>query len=130
MASISPPRWYAKKAARWAMGAATGLAPAFFRPEAAPVLRVLTYHAFGFERRDPFCLDPASFEQQVRWLAEQGRAVTLSAVRDFVGGNGVVRDGSVLVTIDDGDAGVGRHAWPILRRYGVPAVAFVIAGEL
>ena len=94
------------------------------------MLRVLTYHAFGFERRDPFCLDPASFEQQVRWLAEQGRAVTLSAVRDFVGGTGVVRDGSVLVTIDDGDAGVGRHAWPILRRYGVPAVAFVIAGEL
>lgn len=133
MPSISGHRWLAKKIARRAVGAMSALrasssSTAGSRLEA--VLRVLTYHAFGFDRRDPFCLDPTSFDQQMRWLAASRRAVSLDAARAFVAGRGRLPDGAVLVTIDDGDAGVASHAWPILERHGVPAVAFVIPGQL
>jgi peptidoglycan/xylan/chitin deacetylase (PgdA/CDA1 family) len=102
------------------------------RPPAgsAPAVRVLTYHCFGRSRRDPFCLDPLDFERQVRWLAERQLAVSLSDVQAFLAGRRRLCDGSVLVTIDDGDAGIAEHAWPVLERYGVPAVAFIIAGEM
>lgn len=131
MPSINARRWYAKKTARWAVGAMAGLPASLRRPDQeAPAVRVLTYHCFGPSRRDPFCLDAASFERQMRWLAEQRLAVSLDDVQAFVAGNRTLRDGAVLVTIDDGDAGIAAHAWPILKRFGIPAVAFVIAGEL
>jgi peptidoglycan/xylan/chitin deacetylase (PgdA/CDA1 family) len=132
MPSISGHRWYTKKAARQAIGVAAALATSARRlgGSAAPAVRVLTYHCFGPGVRDPFCLDPASFEQQMRWLAERRKAVSLDDVRSFVAGRSLLEDGSILVTIDDGDAGIADHAWPILKRCGIPAVAFVIAGEL
>jgi peptidoglycan/xylan/chitin deacetylase (PgdA/CDA1 family) len=34
----------------------------------------------------------------------------------------------VLVTFDDGVESMARHAWPILRRYGLPLVCFVVTG--
>ena len=64
------------------------------------------------------------------WLAREELAVSLADVRGFLRGERHLRDGSVLVTIDDGDAGIAEHAWPRLRHYGIPAVAFIIAGEL
>jgi peptidoglycan/xylan/chitin deacetylase (PgdA/CDA1 family) len=131
MPSINAPRWHAKKAARLAAATATSAATVL-RPllGAPPVVRVLTYHCFGFGRRDPFCLDPSAFERQIGWLARQGLAVSLDDVRAFLAGQRTLRDGAVLVTIDDGDAGIASHAWPILKRHGVPAVAFIIAGEM
>jgi peptidoglycan/xylan/chitin deacetylase (PgdA/CDA1 family) len=128
MPSIALHRWVAKKMAR---RCAAALGPVG-RDQAAgrDTVRVLTYHDFGFERRDPFCLDPASFEGQIRWLAEQGRSISLPVLRGFLAGRGQLPQGAVLVTIDDGDAGVARHAWPVLERYRVPAVAFIIAGQL
>lgn len=132
MPSISTARWYAKKIARSAVGAL----PAAAAPRPVPrndragAVRVLTYHCFGSARKDPFCLDPDSFERQMRWLARQELAVSLADVRGFLRGERDLRDGSVLVTIDDGDAGIARHAWPRLRHHGIPAVAFIIAGEL
>jgi peptidoglycan/xylan/chitin deacetylase (PgdA/CDA1 family) len=131
MPSIRTHRWLAKKIARRAAGAVDMLRELTHGPAGdEPVLRVLTYHAFGFERRDPFCLDPTSFDQQIRWLAGQERAVSLDAARDFLAGRRRLPEGAVLVTIDDGDAGIASHAWPILERHGVPAVAFIIAGQL
>jgi peptidoglycan/xylan/chitin deacetylase (PgdA/CDA1 family) len=127
--SISPQRWYAKKAARLAVGA-VGSLPAPARETAAPVVRVLTYHCFGPAWRDPFCLDAADFERQMRWLAAQRMAIPLDGLRAFLAGRQALERDSVLVTIDDGDAGIADHAWPILQRHGIPAVAFVIAGEL
>jgi peptidoglycan/xylan/chitin deacetylase (PgdA/CDA1 family) len=130
MPSIHARRWYTKKAARLAAATAAGLAAALRPTRTAPAVRVLTYHDFGPSRRDPFRVEPAELERQVAWLAEQGLAVSLGDVRAFLAGRRSLRDGAVLITIDDGDAGVASHAWPILARHGVPAVAFIIAGEM
>ena len=131
MPSINASRWHAKKAARLAVATAAGAAGAL-HPflGAAPVVRALTYHCFGSVRRDPFCLEPAEFERQVAWLARNELAVSLDDVRAFLDGRRTLRDGAVLVTIDDSDAGIASHAWPILKRHGIPAVAFIIAGEM
>jgi peptidoglycan/xylan/chitin deacetylase (PgdA/CDA1 family) len=64
----------------------------------------------------------------VRWLAEQGRLVSLDDVAAFVAGRRALAPDAVLVTIDDGCRSLYTHALPILRAWGVPAVAFVCAG--
>jgi peptidoglycan/xylan/chitin deacetylase (PgdA/CDA1 family) len=124
-------RWFVKKAARAGVGFASwasgGLA---LRRLLAPsaCVRVLTYHRFGEARRDPYRVASNAFDAQMRWLTEQKRVVSLEDVAAFVSGRRTLPANSVVVTIDDGCRSLYTEALPILRHYGVPAVAFVCAG--
>jgi peptidoglycan/xylan/chitin deacetylase (PgdA/CDA1 family) len=127
---ISAHRWLAKKAARMGVAAATAL-PALAEPlwDRRPRLRVLTYHRFGPSRRAPFTVSAEDFERQMRLLSRTGKAVSLDDVRAHVEGRRALTDGSVLVTTDDGDPSLLSIAGPILKRYGVPSVAFIMGGK-
>jgi peptidoglycan/xylan/chitin deacetylase (PgdA/CDA1 family) len=129
---VSNLRWYVKKAARRAVatGATLPGLGARHSPADPPAIRVLTYHRFGPQERDAFSVTPSAFEDQMAWLAAEGLATSLQAVIDLVHGRSAPRDGSVLVTIDDGCPSVRTHALPILRRHRIPAVVFVPAGEI
>lgn len=130
MSTVPATRWYVKKAARKAMvlGAwAGGLLPAITQ-DRRPRIRVLTYHRFGPAVHDPFCVAAEQFDAQMRWLAEQRLAVSLADLEDHLAGRKRLADGSVLVTVDDGFRSVARVMLPALRRYAIPAVAFVSPG--
>lgn len=64
------------------------------------------------------------------WLASGGRAVSLPIFLEHLRGERRVSPESVLVTIDDGHSSVYSDAWPVIRRYRIPAVVFAIAGEV
>jgi peptidoglycan/xylan/chitin deacetylase (PgdA/CDA1 family) len=140
--SIGLLRWYVKKAARhavasggWAAGRAMSWKPAARSngngaAHGPATVRALTYHRFGYLPKDPFCIPPEDFEAQIRWLSEQGLAVSLADVQAFVAGEKPLRDGSVLVTLDDGFHSTFRYALPVLKKYGVPSVTFVTVGNI
>ncbi|HSV69351.1 MAG TPA: polysaccharide deacetylase family protein [Methylibium sp.] len=127
--TVAVHRWAVKKIARRAVvlgsAARTAIAP---RSRNGPTVRVLTYHRFGTCRRDPWCVDVASFEAQMRWLGESGLAVSLDDLLAFTRGEKALADGSVLVTMDDGYSSVWTVAAPIMQRYGIPGVAYVTTG--
>jgi peptidoglycan/xylan/chitin deacetylase (PgdA/CDA1 family) len=129
--TVSLLRWVVKKAGRRAMVGASvmsgslGLRRLFGR---ASVVRVLTYHRFGDAQRDPWCVDAASFEAQMRWLAERRLAVSLDDIERFVRGEQDLPHGAVLVTMDDGFSSVLHIAAPIMQRHGIPSVAYVTTG--
>lgn len=129
---ISQSRWYLKKAARRGLAAtawASGWLAARRRLTAGPQVRVLTYHRFGDSRRDPFCLPQETFDRQMRYLAQRRLAVSLDHVEALLAGGGKdLPDGAVLVTVDDGFRSVYTHMLPVLRHYGIPAVAYVTPG--
>jgi peptidoglycan/xylan/chitin deacetylase (PgdA/CDA1 family) len=97
----------------------------------APTLSVLTYHRIGDPRQGPpglISATPATFERQMRWLASTGRAVSLDdLLRARDGGDGLPHH-AVLVTFDDAYRDFETHAWPVMRRHGVPVVLFVPTG--
>ena len=131
--SISPGRWTMKKLARHSVGfgmAGTGALTARRRFETDPTVRALMFHRFGDSTRDPWCVDAETFEKQVRWLAQEKLAVSVDQLVAFLEGRGAIRDGSVLITADDGYLSVLSHMAPILDRYRVPAVAYVTTGRL
>jgi peptidoglycan/xylan/chitin deacetylase (PgdA/CDA1 family) len=125
---VSNLRWYVKKAARRAV--ATAALPGLGAASDRPAIRALTYHRFGPQERDAFSVTPSTFEAQMAWLAAEGLAISLQSVLDVAHCRSTPRDGSVLVTIDDGCPSVRTHALPILRRHRIPAVVFVPAGEI
>jgi peptidoglycan/xylan/chitin deacetylase (PgdA/CDA1 family) len=125
--AIPPGRWALKKAARFGvagLSAPKALASQWLRLE--PVVRVLTFHRFGPYHRMPFSLDKSTFERQMKLLSEQKIATSLSEFESYATGQTKISRNKVLLTIDDGDPSVYEIALPILRHYGIPAVAFVL----
>lgn len=120
-------RWQIKKAARKAvvLGSLASSSIAMRRLAGSTKVRAITYHRFGHVDREPWWVPPHVFDEQMHWLAERSLAVSLDDVVQFARGEIDLPSGSVLVTIDDGSSSVFTVAAPILRRYGIPAVAYI-----
>lgn len=91
----------------------------------APNVPVLMYHhvtaAGGL-----IAVTPQVFEQQIKSLARAGySALTAAQFAAYLQG-GKVPEKSVLITFDDGYLNNWTHAYPILQRYGMHAVVFLI----
>jgi peptidoglycan/xylan/chitin deacetylase (PgdA/CDA1 family) len=124
-------RWVVKKIARTGVANAAWASGSLAAREWASGggrVRALTYHRFGALRRDPFCVTRADLDAQMRWLAERKLLVSLPEVEEFLAGRRLLPRHAVLVTIDDGARSLLDEALPVLRAYGVPAVAFVCPG--
>lgn len=92
-------------------------------------LPALTYHHIGECAGDRLTVDPAGFEEQVRYLAAHGYT-TLHA-GEFVRclrGEVPAPDRPVLLTFDDGYVDTWAYAYPILKRYKVKATLFLVTG--
>ena len=73
-----------------------------------------------------YCVTEASFERQMDYLARQGfRPLSIRQYIDGLYHQKPWPSKSLLITFDDGYSGVRRIAYPILKKYGFPAVAFV-----
>lgn len=73
-------------------------------------------------------VSPRAFRAQMEWLASEGYAgITLrDAVRAACRGEAFGR--VVVLTFDDGYAGIARHAVPVLQGLGFRATVFVPSG--
>lgn len=96
-------------------------------------LRVLTYHRVDEPSSRPW-LDPGlisatprDFEEQMRFLHDHYNILTASdVIAAFKSRNPKdLPARSVLVTFDDGYYDFEEQAWPVLKRYNIPAVLFV-----
>ncbi|NUQ66102.1 MAG: polysaccharide deacetylase family protein [Pirellulales bacterium] len=98
------------------------------------LLRVLTYHRVDLPGARPelrpnvLSATPRAFEEQMRHLAGRCHVVSLSEVLAACRGATALPPRSVLITFDDAYRDFAEHAWPILRKYGLPAVLFVPTG--
>jgi peptidoglycan/xylan/chitin deacetylase (PgdA/CDA1 family) len=95
------------------------------------VLPVLAYHRVDDSERSPglfpglVSATPAQFVEQVGFLTSRFRLLSVEELLAVRRGQDRVPPRSVLVTFDDGYRDFAEHAWPILRRHGVPVVLFV-----
>lgn len=94
-----------------------------------PRLQILVYHRV-LPGNDPFAMSAVSceaFARQMALLRSRFHPIPLSEAADRLEA-GDLRPGSVCVTFDDGYADNCRHAWPILREYGIPATIYLATG--
>lgn len=126
-------RWIVKKAARRSVAACSWASGWLFIRRCATgghQVRVLTYHRVRNAVRDPFSVTVEEFDRQMTWLRARHSVVSLDdLLRCLREGRDVPRD-AVLVTIDDGYEDLRTHALPVLVKHGIPAVAFITAGEM
>jgi peptidoglycan/xylan/chitin deacetylase (PgdA/CDA1 family) len=88
---------------------------------------ILLYHRIGGGTHSDIDLEARRFDQQVRWLRETCAIASMDDVARLAreqGGEGGGRN-VVAVTFDDGYLDTYEVAYPILKRWGVPATIYV-----
>lgn len=82
----------------------------------AGVLHVLTYHRV---------LDGHHFDQQMAYLTEEYHVISATDLLQAIGQHRKLPPGSLVITFDDAYQDFADCAWPIMKRYGLPATLFV-----
>lgn len=94
-------------------------------PDGVQSVPVLCYHRVG-PNSTRMSISPAQFEAQLQWLKDNGwHVVRLSELAEFMAGRKALPQRSVAITFDDGYETVHRHAFPLLKKHGMPATLFV-----
>jgi peptidoglycan/xylan/chitin deacetylase (PgdA/CDA1 family) len=100
------------------------------------MLIAVNYHYIrpSFDSPHPaiFGVTPAEFESQLQLFGSIGAFASADDVRAALNQDGL-EERTFVITFDDGLREQYNHAWPILRRLGIPALFFIntapIAGE-
>src|SRR3954464_13718004 len=113
--------------------ACVALSPCAAPPK--PAACILVYHRVADIRFDDPDLDswnvaPGHFAAHMAALARSAEVVPLQALPGLLDAPSAPARPRVCVTFDDGFASVYTEALPILRRYGIPATAFIVTGYL
>lgn len=99
---------------------------------------VLNYHFFydsskGEACNEHICLDTSMFEKHLKYLKDNGyKTLTIEEFTEWMYGDIELPEKSVLLTVDDGAAGTGKHNGnkliPLLEKYNLNATLFLITG--
>src|SRR5690554_4842320 len=90
---------------------------------------VLMYHHVS-PSPDMITITPERFEEHIAWLARAGfHTLDAAGFADFLAGEPVPPK-SVLLTFDDGYLDNWVYGHPVLARYDMRAVMFVITGHV
>lgn len=94
-------------------------------PQAPPL--ILTYHDIG-HTKDRYTVTPENFAVQMRMIHDAGwTTLTANDLSRWLAGEPMPPHG-VFITFDDGTRGVWQYADPVLKRYGLHAMTFIITG--
>jgi peptidoglycan/xylan/chitin deacetylase (PgdA/CDA1 family) len=95
------------------------------------MLRILAYHRVS-KTKGAHSIDcsnisaaPEDFARQMRHVAKHYRGVSMPEVLDAIKRNAPLPERSVLITFDDAYIDFAEIAWPILKRFRLPATLFV-----
>ena len=101
-----------------------------------PALTILAYHrvmptdaleCYPFDQ-ELISATPDQFDSQMRYVREHLHPISLKDVIAQIEHGTPLPPNSVAVTFDDGFADTYRYAFPVLRRYHIPATIFVSTG--
>jgi peptidoglycan/xylan/chitin deacetylase (PgdA/CDA1 family) len=92
--------------------------------------QILVYHKVSPDRHPLYePVDPARFEQQMRFLSECYTVMDLAELAER-SARGSLPPAAVAITFDDGYRDNYEYAFPILKKYGLCATIFVATGVI
>ncbi|MDO6355577.1 polysaccharide deacetylase family protein [Caloramator sp. CAR-1] len=94
-------------------------------------IAVLTYHNVSPTPLTNLTITPKRFEDDLLTLKRMGfNFVSLKDTIDCLEGRKRPPVNAVLITFDDGLKGFYRYAFPILRKYNIPSVNFIVTSRI
>jgi peptidoglycan/xylan/chitin deacetylase (PgdA/CDA1 family) len=96
------------------------------------VVPILMYHQVfpGCDPKYPLAVSDAIFERQMKFLKENHyNVMRLDELADFIRNKRKLPPKACAVTFDDGYRNNFTYAFPILKKYNIPATIFLIFNE-
>ncbi|MFA5146142.1 MAG: polysaccharide deacetylase family protein [Candidatus Omnitrophota bacterium] len=94
-------------------------------------LPILMYHSVGYttDTSDRMTISPEIFEKQMKYLRDKRyNVVPIEEAVSLMNGEKRPPANTVAITFDDGYKNNYNYAYPILKKYGIPAAIFVVTG--
>lgn len=94
---------------------------------------ILMYHYVNNEEplKSRLGVSPDSFERQMRFLRERKyNIVSLEELTDLIKNKKKMPPKTVAITFDDGYLDNYTHAYPVLKKYNIPAAIFVVINRV
>ncbi len=88
---------------------------------------ILMYHSVSDDRTSTLHVAPENFSRQMAFLRKEGyKVISLGALIDSIKEGKTFLPKTVVVTFDDGFEDNYLNAFPVLAKYRMPAVIFII----
>lgn len=84
-------------------------------------LRILMYHAFADDCRE-------ALDKQCAHIRDHYSPVGFDEIGAWLDGAVELPSNALAVTVDDGYRDFAENAWPVFRRYQIPAVVYLVSG--
>jgi peptidoglycan/xylan/chitin deacetylase (PgdA/CDA1 family) len=91
---------------------------------------VENFHSSAAYSIAPMLISMRTFERQLDWIGRRFQFIGLDDLADALEGKKRFRKPVAAITFDDGYVDVYRHAFPLLRRKGIPWAMFVVTDRL
>ena len=100
--------------------------------KAAYVVPVLMYHSIDYsEKTTKLSVSPENFERQMEFLRKSKyNVVGLDKLIPYIKKKEKIPPKTVAITFDDGYYNNYRYAFPVLKKYNLPATIFVIVNKI
>jgi peptidoglycan/xylan/chitin deacetylase (PgdA/CDA1 family) len=98
----------------------------------AYVVPVIMYHSIDHKDKETkLSVSPESFERQMEFLHKHRyNVVGLDKIISYIQKKGEVPPRTIAITFDDGLYNNYQYAYPVLKRYGIPATIFIITSKI
>jgi len=95
---------------------------------------ILMYHMVSEPKTTAevkYACPPSQFEKHIQMLLSEGfKPISIEAVDSYYSQNSPIPDKAFLITLDDGFEDNYTNAFPILQRYNIPALIYLVTGLL
>lgn len=89
--------------------------------------KVLVYHRFSETPKSGYCT-PKSFEQQLQYICRYYNVVSMSELAEQYYDKRNLAPNTIAITVDDGYEDFYNIAYPLLKKYKLPATLYVATG--
>jgi peptidoglycan/xylan/chitin deacetylase (PgdA/CDA1 family) len=96
-------------------------------------IAIVQYHRIDEVTNFPFSLTPVTpkaFEREMRYLRRRYHIISLDELSLALDDINTLSPNTAVVTVDDGYRDVYVHAYPVLKKYSVPATVFLTTGHI
>ena len=94
---------------------------------------IIFYHEIGSIDKNgltEFSVSVNHFEKQIKWLSKHFNVVPIDELIKHISGEITLQGRVAAVTFDGGYAGNYQYAFPILKKYNVPATVYVVTNSV